>query len=188
MIDKKLVNMCIDGDRKAQKQFYYRHLEALKIVGCRYAVDSSEAKDVLQNAFLRIFSKLSDADLEKQSLVPWMRRIVINEALRLKRDQYVELKEESGHHMINPVIIESALNSLEVQDLLSVIDDLPFTFKTVFQLKEVEGYSHKEIASMLKIETSTSRSILTRSKIKLKSLLEKHYSVKKDKIEGHGGF
>lgn len=188
MIDRTLVNKCIGGDRKAQKEFYYRHLHALKVVSCRYTIDDSEAKDVLQNAYVRIFKNLSGADQTKESLVPWMRRIVINEALRLKRHHFVEFKEAEGHHMTTSTNIENALNSLEVQDLISIINKLPEPHKTVFQLKEIEGYSHQEIADILKVKTSTSRSILTRTKLKLKNLLDIHYYNKTDKINGNGGF
>lgn len=181
MIDKALVNKCIDGDRKSQKEFYYRHLHALKLVSLRYTIDVAEAKDVLQNAYVRIFKNLSRADLDKDSLVPWMRRIVVNEALRLKRIRFVEIKEEAGHHTVNATNLEHALNSLEVQDLMTIVNKLPDTYKTVFHLKEVEGFSHDEIGDMLGVKAATSRSMLTRAKAKLKHLLELHYSIKNDK-------
>ena len=173
MIDKNLLSKCRQGDRKAQKHFYNKYVNLLKKYSLQYAVDVPQAKDILQESFIRIFKNLDKVDETKDSITPWMIRIVINEALRVKYKK-TRTKEDLSEDLslYDAKFITTSLNSLELQDLMNIIGKLPHNAKLAFLLKEVEGYSHKEIAASLSIAKSSSRSLLTRAKNRLQELLK----------------
>jgi len=172
---EKLIQGCLDGDRRSQKDLYYLYLSELKSISLRYTPRDAEAKDVLQNAFIRIFNNLSKVDNTRDTLFPWMRKIVINEALRVKRSHFTIPLSEEEHLPFLESKLDDALNELVTNDLIKIIDQLPEKYRLVFQLKEIEGFSHTEIGEMLGMETSSSRSLLTRAKSKLKALVENNH-------------
>ena len=129
-----------------------------------------DAKDVLQNAYLQIFKSIHQFDFDKGTLDNWLGRIVVNEALQIfrKKERAKKLSEES---MVNDnPDPPNVLSKLAYEDLLKIVDMLPEGYKMVFNLHVIEGYSHKEIAIMLDINESTSRSQLSRAKQFLQSI------------------
>jgi len=178
---ERLIKECLDGDRKAQKELYYLHLDELKLISIRYTRIDAEAKDVLQNAFVRIFKNLSKVDSSCDSLLPWMKKIVINEALRVRKGQFTISIEDAEDYLSLTSKDSDGFNQLATQDLVNIINQLPEKYNVVFQLKEIEGFSHAEIGRILGVETSTSRSILTRAKSQLKELFNYYYQSNKSK-------
>jgi len=141
-------------------------------VSRRYTNDIDDAKDILQNAYIKIFRSLKTFDENKGCLDAWLSRIVINEALQLfrKRKKDAEREKAIGSNF-EELSVPEILSRLQAEDLLRLTNLLPEGYKIIFNLKVVEGYSHKEIAKELNISESTSRSQLTRSKRMLKQLL-----------------
>lgn len=132
----------------------------------RYTSNADEAKDILQDGFVKVFTNLNTFNF-KGSFEGWVRRIMINTAIacyRTKKNIYtLEIVDdiETGY--------DNVLDSLSAEELLKIIRKLPSQYKMVFNLYAIEGYSHKEISEMLGITESTSKSDLSRARAILKT-------------------
>ena len=166
-----IIIKCQQGCRKSQRSFYMNFADDLMAVSMRYATDISEAKDILQNAFIKIFTQLSKYDKERGSLKPWMSKIVVNEALQLirkkKNVRFSQLELVHNMYAKEPDIF-SQMNAEEISVL---IRQLPPGYKIVFNMYVIEGFSHREIAEQLGIAESASRSQLSRAKKLLQELI-----------------
>ncbi|MCM1028519.1 MAG: sigma-70 family RNA polymerase sigma factor [Pseudoflavonifractor sp.] len=154
--EHKLVRAAANGDRSAMKAIYDLHCRYLAAVVGRYMDNDEDAKDVLQEAFVKIFSSLAGYEHRGEgSLRRWMARIAANEALTiLRRARPMELTP-----LTEATEMPSEMNSdASASDIYAAIKDLPAGYRAVFNLFAIEGYSHKEIASMLGIRESTSAS------------------------------
>ena len=172
MIGKKRNRKKID--QKAQRALFDQYNQKLIGVAVRYVSSMDDAKDVLQESFIRIFKYMPKADFDNRSMMEaWMVKITVNEALRWlkkgKKHQNEELIENvSGHMIVNQ-------EDTQKQDLLRLIHTLPDGYRVVFNLYSIEGYSHKEIGELLKITESSSRSQLTRARQLLQRKLNGQY-------------
>lgn len=129
----------------------------------RYAFDKMEAEDILQDAFIKVYKNISKFKHEG-SFEGWIRRIVVNTALKhcsKRKLHFEEMKPDSG---MDRVVDPQAYQHLSETDLLKLIHGLPEGYRIVFNLYVIEGYSHDEIASMLNIQESTSRSQLVKAR------------------------
>ena len=166
----QLMERCKTGDRKAQRELYDLYKSRLMGVCRRYASSREEAQDVLQESFIKIFSKFSQLD-SSEAMEGWMIRITINTA--------VDYYHKSKRYTFSAIdAVESQNNDYELilsnigdEFLVRTINELPDGCRVVFNLFVVEGYSHAEIAGMLKISESTSRSQLVYAKTILKEKL-----------------
>ncbi len=167
--EKSIVEGCCQGRREAQQKLYDHFASKMLGLCFRYCDSIEEAEDLLQEGFIKVFRHIrtfkGDGPLES-----WIRRIMVNTALNyLKKiadyrfhDDLDELPEA-----LQP---ESATsNQLEVKEIIDTIRKLPPGYRTVFNLFEIEGYGHKEIAAILNISVNTSKSQL----LKAKRLLQK---------------
>ena len=164
MTEENLIKKCASGNALAQKTFYEKFAGKMMGVCLRYAQDYEEAQDVMQDAFIKVFNNLPDYK-KKGSLEGWVRRIVVNTAL----DSYRKNKKHIGNvdvDSVNYMLDDNAyiIENLNANDLLAIIDKLPAGYKIVFNLFAIEGYSHKEIAEMLDIDETTSKSQYSRAK------------------------
>ena len=165
----QLILKCKKQDIKAQGQLYQLFADKLFSVSLKYSRNYSEAEDNLQDAFLQIFKKI-DQYKNKGSFEGWLKRIVINTALQKYRKQGVfDIVNENE---IEEVTVEIDDDDLSVDFLLKIIQELPDRYRLVFNLYALDGYSHKEIADMLKITTGTSKSNLARARMILKDKIE----------------
>lgn len=172
---KSHISLCIKGDRKAQKSFYLQYISLVKNIAYRYTLDNNNALDVLQNSFIKIFQNLHKYDPQKGHIKSWIAKITVNESLKFIKQ--IKNNIDPIDSIENSLEHDDFLNDLEFKDLMEIINKLPPIYKTVFMMKEVEGYSHKEIAELMKIQTSSSRTILTRSKRMLRKLVINTYNV-----------
>jgi len=167
-----LIKKCIDNDRKSQKEFYMLTSDKLMNVSRRYTNDINDAKDILQNAYIKIFRSLKTFDENKGCLDAWLSKIVINEALQLFRKRKKDSEREKiVGNKFEELSVPEILSRLQAEDLLKLTNKLPEGYKIVFNLSVVEGFNHKDIAQELNITESTSRSQLTRAKKMLKQLI-----------------
>lgn len=174
MTEEQLVKKCLEKDPLAQKKLFDDYSKKMMGVCLRYTKDSSEAEDVLQLAFIKVFGKL-DMFNNEGSLEGWIRKIVVNTALDSIRKNKkfldnVEIDKVDFQLQKNEV---TGQDNLQAEDLLKIIQKMPTGFKTVFNLYAIEGYSHKEIADELGISVNTSKSQYSRAKVYLQKLLEK---------------
>jgi RNA polymerase sigma factor (sigma-70 family) len=163
----QLIKECLKGDPTSQKQLYDRFAPKMLGVCYRYAINREEAEDFLQEAFITVFKKLYQFK-NQGALEAWVRRIVINTSLNHIKTRHQFLTEDIDK--IEPETLPVTMASDEFNSLVELIRGLPDGYKTVFNLYAIEGYSHDEIAKLLGINASTSRSQYTRAR---KLLMEK---------------
>lgn len=168
-----LLDRCQRGDARAQREFYESHYRMVLGIALRYAVDEPQARDWLNQTFLTAFKRLGQFRREGP-VAAWLRTISVNVCLaqlRIRRNQsYAELPtRESGRHVAPP----QALQSLAVEDLVALIQQLPPVPRAVFNLTAVEGFSHREAATRLGITETTSRYHLRQARIRLQAAVTK---------------
>jgi RNA polymerase sigma factor (sigma-70 family) len=169
----KLIEGCLAGKRKAQNELYTRFSPLLYGICMRYAANSSEAQDILQDGFIKVFSSLSTYE-RKGSFEGWVKRIVINTALNHIRtnskhsifSDYPELENIPDNHQ---EIDETAPPDKDT--LLRLIQELPAGYRMVFNLYVFEDYSHKDIADTAGISENTSKTQLMRARNLLRKKL-----------------
>ena len=173
-----LIEGCIRGDRKMQKELYERFAPKMFGVCMRYASSNEEAEDILQEGFIKVFKKIGSYRNEG-SFEGWIRRIFVNTAIehfrRKTHQQPITEKEEStveGKYL-------SVLDALAEKDIVQLIQQLSPGYRTVFNMYVIEGYSHKQIAEELDISEGTSKSQLSRAKQILQELVQKHIEKRK---------
>ncbi|MCK9421976.1 MAG: RNA polymerase sigma factor [Bacteroidales bacterium] len=169
--DRDLVARCLKREMASQQLLYRRFAPKMFGICLRYAGNTTDAEDILQEGFLRVFNKLHHYRGEG-SLEGWICRTMINTTInfyrkQMKFHQEVDLKEAT----LNATISEDALSILTKEELLKVIHELPVGFRTVFNLFVMEGYSHHEIGAMLGIPENTSKSQLHRAKVLIRRRL-----------------
>ena len=154
--DDALVDGCLREERNAQRLLYERYSQALLMVCLRYARDQDDAQDILQNAFLKIFTKLDTFSREK-SLYAWMQSVVVRTSIdhyrsRRREQKYIIADDDNddAHH----AYIEE---NLAADELLALIQNLPDTHRGVFNLFIFENRSHKEIADLLGLTEGSSK-------------------------------
>jgi RNA polymerase sigma factor (sigma-70 family) len=175
-IHQDLINRCRKGDRMAQEELYKLYFRAMYNTCLRMLNDRVEAEDVMQEAFLAAFTKLGQYRGE-MSFGSWLKKIVINkaiDALRARKIRFEELDEIREDDDDLP--FESGYSAEETANLINKIKKtvqvLPEGFRVVLSLALFEGYDHEEIAMILGINESTSRSQLARAKKKLVEYLK----------------
>jgi len=172
----QLIKNCQQGIKSSQYELVKRYAGKLLSVARRYVPDQATAKDILQESLIRIFANI-DNYKSTGSFEGWMRTITVRCALahlrKARRAYEVELNPTSTDPRVDP----SVFNSMGMEELISLIQQLPDGFRSVFNLREIEGHSHAEIAEILEITESTSRSQLTRAKKILGKLWLKQQSI-----------
>ena len=158
MDDQELVEGCLKGKLSHQELLYKKFSGKMMGVCLRYFKDRQEAEDALQESFIRVFDHMKYFRFEAP-LEAWVRRITVNTAISLFNRNKKFQGSNDLDDVENEVVsrYESALSKLEARDLINLIDKLPPGYRMVFNLFAIEGYQHKEIASMLEISENTSK-------------------------------
>ncbi len=163
MNDEELIRGCLRGSARYQRLLYERYASRMYAVCLRYARTPSDAADILQEGFIKVFTKLEQFQFQG-SFEGWIRRIIINTALRMYQRQRFDCESSGWERMPDAPIEPDAIDSLSEAELLQLISRLPDGYRIVFNLVAIEGYSHAEAAEMLGIQESTSRSQLTKAR------------------------
>ncbi|MEK7254766.1 MAG: RNA polymerase sigma factor [Bacteroidota bacterium] len=172
--ENELIAACKRQDRRAQKLLFERFSPLMLGVCRRYLKSEEEAEDVLLEGFYKVFSKLGTFNGDG-SFEGWIRRIMINEALmHLRKKQHFRHLEEINPNLDLPEM-PTVVEELSAREILSLLDELPPGYRTVFNLYAVEGYKHREIAKELGISINTSKSQLLLAKQRLEKLIEKRF-------------
>jgi RNA polymerase sigma factor (sigma-70 family) len=173
--EEKLIEGCIEGNRYAQKMLFEKYRSLMFAICMRYAKSKNEAEDVMIEGFMKIYSSLNDFK-RKGSFEGWLKRIMVNAAINNYRsnlkhyynstiddDNFLELKDEKDNFKTN----------YSAEYLINLIQGLPDGYRMVFNLYEIEGYSHKEIAEIMNISISTAKTQLFYAKKTLQKKLTK---------------
>jgi len=168
--DQELVQGCAKNDRHYQELLYRKYVNTMMYMCLRYTEDKDIAMQIVNDGFLKAFKKIGSFSF-KGSLEGWIRKIVYHSLSDYykKHSKYVQFlvfeeKEEA--------IPETALSSMYMEDILSMVKELPPATKQVFQLYAIDGYSHKEIATKLGISEGTSKWHLSAARKALKRLIK----------------
>ncbi len=163
MDEQELIRGCLRGSARHQRLLYERYASKMYAVCLRYARNASDAADILQEGFIKVFSKLEQFQFQG-SFEGWIRRIIINTALRTYQRRRFEYESNGWEQLPEYPVEPDALQYLTEAELLHLVSCLPDGYRIVFNLVAIEGYSHAEAAELLGIQESTSRSQLTKAR------------------------
>lgn len=160
-----ILDGCRQGKEAAIRAFYERYYGYALSVCLAYANDREDARELLNDGFLKVFKHISELKNEVM-LLPWLRRIMVNTAIdhhrkTLKRTAEIPAQGVE-HSLAEPYLNDEAIMAqLSAEHILTVLHQLAVPYRLVFSLYVLEGYSHREIAQQLNIAESTSRANLT---------------------------
>jgi RNA polymerase sigma factor (sigma-70 family) len=174
-IQQKLITACINGERKAEYELYRATYSYLMSICIRYTRNQDRAKEVLNMGFLKVLTNLSKYNPEIP-FKPWIRKVMINtlineykkEKIHYSSMQYVETYHETEKY----ADLNKAITKIDVEQIYAFIAKLPPASQQVFNLYFIDGFKHREIASMLNITEGTSKWHLNSAREKLKEMFK----------------
>lgn len=152
-------------------QAYYNYGMSISL---RYATNRDEASEVLNDAFMKMFGNLHKFDLTRP-FKPWLSKILVNTAIDHYHKKQREIQVEKIHDAKYESDTEKILSGISYQEVIGLLQKLPPSYRTVFNLYVIEGYTHDEIANLLNIATGTSKSSLFKAKEQLKVILADYF-------------
>ena len=172
--EQELIDLCIKGDRIAQRALYDRLASRMFPLCIRYVGERDTAEDILQDGFVTLFSRL-DSFKGHGSFEGWARKIFVNTALMyLRKKDALKMSDEIETARNLSTDITSQMQNIGYKELMGLITSLPPGFRTVFNMYVIEGYSHKEIADMLNITETTSRTQMSRARAWLQNKIKEN--------------
>lgn len=183
MTEQSIIAGCLQNDPLAQRELYNRYSPKMLSVCYRFAQNREDAEDMLQEGFIKVFTQIHTFQ-NKGAFEGWIRRIVIHTCINLlkknkKFHEQLSLEYAETLHFKE----ETIPSMMQARQVVECIRQLPLGYRTVLNLYAIEGFSHKEIGTMLEIEESTSRSQYTRAKNMLETMLIKKRIIEKPKEE-----
>ena len=179
MNEQLLINQCKQHERRAQKQLFEELYVPVFRLARRYLANSPDAEEVLGDAFIRVFNNIGQFEYRgKGSLLKWVNTIVINECIRFLSRYKPVMVEEDLALLVAERGFDDFSTDYDAEDIREIIDHMPAGYRTVFNLFAMEGYSHQQIALMLKISEGTSKSQLCKAR---------NYIIEKLKFRTHYG-
>lgn len=173
MTEDAILSGCLQNDAGAQRELYARYSPKMLSVCYRFAHNREDAEDMLQEGFIKVFSQVHTFQ-NKGAFEGWIRRIMVHTCINhLKKNKKFNESVDIIHATGIQVREESVPSIVQAKQIVECIRLLPLGYRTVLNLYAIEGYSHKEIAGMLDVEESTSRSQYTRAKQMLEDILIK---------------
>jgi len=174
-IHRDVIESCMLGDVRAQYQLYSLYSRAMYNICYRMTGHQQEAEDMLQEAFSYAFSKLRSFRFES-SFGAWLKRIVVNTCINHLKKRRVELVYADQQNDPEPEddFVDYEEIRFKVEEVMKAVEQLPEGYRVVFSLYLLEGYDHREIAEILGISESTSKSQYLRAKLKIKEIFLSH--------------
>ncbi|WP_161889942.1 RNA polymerase sigma factor [Pontibacter russatus] len=170
--EDKLIEGCIAGKRDMQQLLYDQYSRKMMAVCLRYAPTTFEAEDMMQEAFVKVFTHIGnfkrDCPLEF-----WIRKIMVNTALKHLRSKQLLTVSHEADEVSNLASDSFSLTGYSLDELLSMVQSLAPRYRMVFNLYAIEGYNHKEIGEMLDISEGTSKSQYSRARAILQSMISR---------------
>ena len=171
--ENKLIRACIRNERWAQKVIYEEYYGSMMGVCLRYASTEDDALDILQEGFIKVFRNIGKYK-PGTSLHSWIRRVMVNTAIDYYRKSIRRRTEDiTTAYQVTSKDVD-AISRCTEKEILAAVQQLTPTYRTVFNMYVVEGYSHKEIGEFLNITESTSRSNLVKARSRLKDILKNY--------------
>lgn len=178
--EQHLIKLCIDGDRAAQKKLFDTYSRVMYGICLRYSSNAEEAKDILQDGFVKVFTKLSQFGFNG-SFEGWMKRVFVNTAL-----EYYRVNKNHMYHSDIDLAVDKphqdyTIERITQKEILKVMNNMAPGYRMVLNLFIIEGYGHSEIAEMMGISEGTSKSQLSRARVLLQQELRKFMNAKVEK-------
>lgn len=167
-----LIEGCFRREPESQERLYKLYYGYALAIALKYCLNRDDAIEVVNDSFMKVFQKIETFD-RSRPFRPWLSRIVINRSIDMRRRHF------RPHHNIEEIPVQGELSAddgLNVKEIHQLLEKLPDLQRFVFNMYEIDGYSHREIAEMLDIAESSSRTYLTRAKSRLRALYRKHLS------------
>jgi len=181
MTEEAILQGCLKNNAAAQKALYQKYSAKMLVVCYRYGHNREDAEDMLQEGFIKVFSQIHTFE-NRGALEGWIRRIVVHTCINhLKKNKRFNESVDLIHANRIQVREDNIPSILQAKEVVECIRMLPIGYRTVLNLYAIEGFSHKEISSMLDIEESTSRSQYTRAKAMLEDILVRKNIIYKPK-------
>src|SRR6476619_730320 len=181
MTEESILKGCLKNDAVAQRELYQRYSPKMLSVCYRFAHNREDAEDMLQEGFIKVFSQIHTFQ-NKGAFEGWVRRIMVHTCINnLKKNKKFNESVDIIHATSMQVREESVPSIVQAKQVVECIRILPIGYRTVLNLYAIEGYSHREIGTMLDIEESTSRSQYTRAKQMLEEILVRKKIIQKPK-------
>lgn len=178
-MEKKLIQKAKNGDSKSIEMLYKHFYGYAMSIALRYSNSREEACEIVNDSFMKAFDKLPQYNPDN-SFKGWFRKILINTSIDYYRKniKYFAVMdiEKADAELSDPDIIDR----LSTQDILGILRDLPELLRMVFNMYEIEGYSHNEIGDELGIPSSTSRTYLARAKRQLREKVQELNEIKNE--------
>ncbi len=181
MTEEAILKGCLSNNPAAQRELYNRYSSKMLAVCYRYGHSREDAEDMLQEGFIKVFLQIHTFE-NRGAFEGWIRRIIVHTCINIlkknkKFNESVDIIYATGIQVRE----ESVPAIIQAKQVVECIRLLPIGYRTVLNLYAVEGYSHREIADMLDIEESTSRSQYTRAKAMLEDILVRKRIIQKPK-------
>ncbi len=170
--EKEFIDACVRNERWAQKRLYEEHYSQMMGVCLRYARNEHDALDILQEGFIKVFRNITKYQ-PGTTLAAWIRRIMVNTAIDFYRKNIRRRTEDLDTAYELKSMDADAISQCSEKEILEAVQQLTPAYRVVFNLYVIEGYSHKEIAELMEITESTSRSNLVKSRMKLRAIINK---------------
>lgn len=176
---EKIIKGCRDRRRDSQKELYKMFYAYGMSITLRYADSRGQAAEILNDAFMKVFTNIRKYDTDRP-FKPWLRQIIVNTAINhfhkhndsWQREELEDVKSEIANS-------EEITSGITYQEIINLVQQLSPAYRTVFNLHVIEGFKHEEIAEMLGIAVGTSKSNLSKAKQNLQSILKKNLTEKR---------
>lgn len=178
--DIELIEACLKENPSAQKLLYDKYSSKLYGICLRYSKNEEEAQDILQDSFIKIFTKLHTYQFTG-SFEGWLKRIATNTSIEHYRKKIVTA--EVDEIVFNPYLSVDSDKSLEVEELLKMIQELPEGYRMIFNMYAIDGFTHSEIAQKLGISEGTSKSQLSRARAHLQKRFKDKFELPRKSVQ-----
>jgi len=172
---RSVIAACVAGNSQAQHILFKQYFGYAKSICLRYTYSPEEAEEVLNEGFFKVFNNLERYDPE-QPFKAWLRTVMVNNAIsHFRRNKKHYAARTAFDEIPEPCIADDAVSEITAREIMQLIHELKPIYKTVFLMYAVDGYSHKEIATMLEINEATVRSQYARARAQLQEAITLHY-------------
>jgi RNA polymerase sigma factor (sigma-70 family) len=161
-INHRLIEKCLEGDIKAQFQLYKQYSKAMYNIASRFLNNKMDAEDILQESFITAFNRLGELK-NRDAFGSWLKRIVINKCISQQRRRKFEFEDIDDYKFEDGSELDESMPDIDPALVHNAIKELPDKGRAVLVLRALEGYKHQEIAEILNISVSTSKTQYSRS-------------------------
>lgn len=170
--EEAIIKGCLKGNQIAQMQLYDLYCNTMLNIVCRYLKNREDAKDVMQESFLKAFNNIQNYN-KTYPFSTWLKRIMINNSIDYLRKKKIDFVDIDANQLSIIDDNDWSINSgISKESVINAIDELSTKYQLVLKLYLIEGYNHEEIAQILDIPIKTSRTHLRRGKLQLQDLLK----------------